>query len=63
MKKLGILFTKRGMEAHAMVTSDNEFGELVNKFFSDVVKKSATHHVEPYDHHNQTFTVTKKINP
>jgi len=48
-RKFAILFAKRGMEAHAMITSGQEFEEFVNKSLTNVVAKSATHHVESYD--------------
>lgn len=44
-RKVAILFAKRGMEAHPIITSDQEFRELVNKSLIDVVAKSVTHHV------------------
>lgn len=62
-RKLGILFAKRGIEEHAMITFSQKFGKLFNKSLTNTMAKSITHHVESYDLHNQIFTMTKTINP
>ena len=37
------------MEAHAMITSGQEFEELVYKSLTNVMEKSTTHHVDSYN--------------
>ncbi|KAL5128532.1 hypothetical protein HKD37_14G040764 [Glycine soja] len=49
-------FRKKGMEAHVMITSGQEFGELSHKSLTSIVEKCVTHHVESYDPQNKTFT-------
>jgi len=51
------------MEAHAMITSNQEFGKLVNKSLTDILEKYVIHHVESYDRQNKTFTTIETINP